>query len=65
MNEFLGEIVAFMRYFSDAECEMLPYLTNIADDRIQGYVESKGGVESMCGVDQCLWSDKPIESIKL
>ena len=60
-----GETVAFLRYFHSGDCDMLPLLTDVGVDNIEGYVEVKGGIESQCGHNICTWSPNPIDFIRL
>ena len=60
-----GEAVAFMRYFHSGDCDMLPLLTEVGVEDIEGYVEVKGGVETQCGHNTCTWSANPIDFIRL
>jgi len=60
-----GEIVAFLKYFHEGDCEMLPFLREINFENIAGYVDTKGSVETSCNQDSCLWSDNPLNYIKL
>jgi len=59
-----GEVVAFLKYFHEGDCNMLPLLTDIGFNNIAGYVETKGSVETSCNRDSCYWSDKPENYIK-
>ena len=59
------QIVAFLRYFGDGDCDQGSLLTEIVMEEIAGWVEYKGGVEEACGEDRCLWQETPFNFIRL
>ena len=60
-----GEIVAFLRYFGQADCEMGSLMTDIVMEDIEGWVQHKGGVKETCGQDTCKWQESPFSFIRL
>ena len=63
---FLGEVVAFLRYFQpgSGDCSLLGRLTSL-DPGVLGWVETKGAVAEQCGGGACTWSPQPRNFIRL
>ena len=57
--------MAFLRYFHQGDCSMRDQMTSMGLPEIQGWVETKGAVEDLCGLSACSWSPSPQNFIRL
>ena len=57
--------MAFLRYFQLGDCSMQEQMTSMGLPEIQGWVETKGAVEDLCGMSSCSWSQSPQSFIRL